>query len=320
LKIITEQVLYRTTNHRTTDRQMKPIHFCTIFAQRLPMERLYAKIVGLYLVLLLGAACNQAIKSSKSNKESRYTSTPATVPANTYQGYRVELVNVQLVDEHTISGTLINTGRRNIQLPVTNPESLLIRFDESLSEQGLEEYEDNISQAILQQSLSLEPGQIHTGFSINLESPAPPNSEEVLVTKSGDFQDYCPDLTIDTFFVSKRTKKYAEITYQIVNIGKGPAELYGPSDVLEDNVAIRAYSSGTKNLSRGDLILGGSFIKKGIEKQKGILPPHASFEGVFRIDLKKKTRHMPYIILAIDDYQALWECEERNNVKEILYR
>ena len=130
------------------------------------MERLYAKIVGLYLVLLLGAACNQAIKSSKSNKESRYTSTPATVPANTYQGYRVELVNVELVDEYTITGTLINTGRRHIRLPVNNPESLLIQFDESLSEQGLEKHKSKISQAILQQSLSLEPGQIHTNLSL----------------------------------------------------------------------------------------------------------------------------------------------------------
>ncbi len=146
--------------------------------------------------------------------------------------------------------------------------------------------------------------------------------EEEFVAKGSNVIDEegCPDLVIESFSVTKRKKKYAEITYTITNKGTAPAALFGEEKAVEDNIAVRAYASGTAKLSRGDMILGGSFIEKGLKEQKGILNPNESYEGVFRIDIRKKTRHMPYLIMFVDTYQGIWECNEGNNVKNITYR
>ncbi len=131
-------------------------------------------------------------------------------------------------------------------------------------------------------------------------------------------KSYCPDLKIDTAFVTDRSKKYITVNFKITNYGKGPAPLFGESAETEDNVAIRAYISGTAKLSRGDLILGGAYIEDGMEDQNGILQPLESFAAAFRVSIRKKTRFMPYLILSIDDYQSLWECQEGNNTISVL--
>jgi len=278
-----------------------------------------------FLILLLGVACNKATQSI-SNKTNSPSSSYSQL-SEEYKGYRLAYVNITSNGKNSIRGTLINTGRHKVIFPLKSATPIVINFDHTLEEQGVSNHSKQIQEAILRQSFVLEPGQIDSNFSVDIEKGiqenAPeikPNPEEVLVERGGDFQDYCPDLQIDTFFVSKRTKKYAEISFKIVNVGKGPAELFGESRDVEDNVAIRAYASGTENLSRGDLIIGGAYIESGLEDKAGILQPSESFAGAFRVDIRKKTRHMPYLIISIDDYQKLWECDEKNNVKNLLYR
>ena len=244
-----------------------------------------------------------------------------------YNGYRLALVNLEKGNnrggEVQIKGTLINTGKHKVVLPLRSNDSIVINFDHTLEENDLVLSSSDIQKAILRQSVILEPGQLLSTFSTSVATSSSTQTEtveEILAAKGGDFQEYCPDLQIDTFFVSKRTKRYAEITFKIVNVGKGPAPMYGESKELEDNIAIRAYASGTENLSRGDLIIGGAYIESGLESEAGLLQPSETYAGAFRVDINKKTRHMPYLIISVDDYQKLWECDEGNNVKNMVYR
>lgn len=249
--------------------------------------------------------------------------------SNEYTGNRIELVNIAASEEKgeviKITGTLINTGRNKVTLPNKNTSSLVIHFEEALQEKGLGHLAKKMQYALMQQKLTLAPGQVATDFSFMIQQEPGEKLDlpaDDLIAKGQEEADIdaCPDLIIDTFFVSKRTKKYAEISFKIVNEGDAPAALFGETKAVEDNVAIRAYASGTAKLSRGDLIMGGAFIESGLKDKNGILRPQESFAGAFRVDIRKKTRHMPYIIISIDDYQNLWECDEGNNVKQLLYK
>jgi len=280
-------------------------------------------ILGVFIGLLL--SCSKVTTPITQNNEPTKIVPTTDQITEEYNGYRVALVNLEKGTSRgnsvDIKGTLVNTGKHKVVLPLKASDSIVINFDHTLEENGLTLSSSEIQQAILQQSVILEPGQLLSSFSTSIPTAtSSTNTEELLASKGGDFQEYCPDLQIDTFFVSKRTKKYAEISFKIVNVGKGPAPMYGESKDIEDNIAIRAYASGTENLSRGDLIIGGAYIESGLEGEAGILQPLETYAGAFRIDIKKKTRHMPYLIISIDDYQKLWECDEGNNVKNIVYR
>lgn len=291
----------------------------------------YFSIICVFLFYsLLNSSCNSA--STRPNYSSTKTSdinTNTETNNLSYKGYRLELVNVQVKEEKgdqlRITGTLINTGREKIILPSKGKSNILLTADKTFQENGLLPYTNTIRKAILKQKTRLEPGQIASNISIKIKKDKDlviPSTKEDLFTKGGDELeiDACPDLIIDTFFVAKRTKKYVDLRFKIINIGTGPASLFGATKAVEDNVAIRAYASGTAKLSRGDLVMGGAFIEGGLKDKNGILHPNETFGGDFRVDIRKKTRHMPYIIISIDDYQNLWECDEGNNVKRIVYR
>ena len=336
-------------------------------------------------------ACNKNTTQSIS-QTSNPTTTQAIPPKNiTYNGYRLELVNISVKEEKgnllRVIGTIINTGRNKVVLPSTHSNELVINFDQSLQEAGYIHLSDDIKKRLLKQKITLEPGQMAYNTSLGVkkveknpsaqvqkeeivaqkENTTPqkeevpiskeeelnqkgeiitqkenttPQKEEVSISKEeeeeeesiqkeeefvakGSFflgEDTCPDLVIESFKVTKRKKKYAEITYVIANKGTGPAPLFGLEKAVEDNIAVRAYASGTAKLSKGDLILGGSFIEKGLKDKNGILQPNETYQGTFKVDIRKKTRHMPYLIMFVDTYQGIWECNEGNNVMNITYR
>ena len=257
-----------------------------------------------------------------------------------YQGYRLQLVNILVEKEKSsqrkIKCTLINTGREKINLPFKsgNTPKIIFQYDHSLEAAGLDAFKNALERSLLKQKITLNPGNIKSDFGLKFnvskdqlaaskerkkkrKKKRDKPSEESFISYTFD-KEYCADLRIDTFFVSKRSKKWVELNFKITNYGKGPAPMFGETKALEDNVAVRAYVSGTPKLSRGDMVLGGAYIEAGIEDKNGLLNPNESFSGSFRVDIRKKTRYMPYLILSVDDYQTLWECEERNNVMSLL--
>lgn len=260
-----------------------------------------------------------------------------------YQGYRLQITNIKVLkkkgNQRKISCTLINTGREKVRTPLKNSApNVVVQFDKSLEDNGFTAYKNSLERALLKNKFTLDAGKIASNyelkFNISTEVLAENSAKEAkaankqnndnktapLPTGEVYDQSLCGDLRIDTFFVLKRSKKTVELGFKITNCGKGPAALFGETDETEDNVAIRAFASGTPKLSRGDLVLGGAFIEGGMEDKNGVLMPNESFSGSFKVETKKKTRYMPYFILSVDIYQGLWECDETNNVQPLLDR
>ena len=258
-----------------------------------------------------------------------------------YQGYRLQITNIQVLkkkgNQRKISCTLINTGREKVRTPLKNSApNLVVQFDKSLEENGFTAYKNSLERALLKKKFTLDAGKIASNyelkFNISPEALAENGTKEAKAAKKQNSdhsttplsptnvydKSLCADLKIDTFFVLKRSKKTVELGFKITNCGKGPAALFGETNETADNVAIRAFASGTPKLSRGDLVLGGAFIEGGMEDKNGVLMPNESFSGSFEVETKKKTRYMPYFIISIDIYQSLWECDETNNVQPLL--
>ena len=293
----------------------------------------------LFLFIGLTGGLNACSTPSKPIQHATDTIIPSK---NDYQGYRLQLTNIQVEkkkgNQRKIKCTLINTGREKVRLPLKSSSSpnIVVQYDNSLENNGLTAYKNSLERALHQKKFVLDVGKIASNFelkfNISKEQLAQNEAKEKRATKTKNNnpprpvntniydKSYCADLKIDTVFILKRSKKTVELAFKITNYGKGPAAMFGETTATEDNVAIRAFASGTPKLSRGDLVLGGAFIEGGMEDQNGVLMPNESFSGSFEVETRKKTRYMPYFILSIDDYQSLWECDERNNVMPLLDR
>lgn len=124
----------------------------------------------------------------------------------------------------------------------------------------------------------------------------------------------CPDLIIDNVKVLDQSKRWLTVEYQITNVGKGSAAMMGKEGHERDNVAIKAFMSGTPRLSRGAINIGGKFIKGG----KSVLAPGESHVGKIKLDISSKTRYTPVVILSLDAFQTFRECDRTNNNNHIV--
>ncbi len=295
------------------------------------------------IILLLSLCVNIGCSKTYANLDQPISILHDTIipSKKDYQGYRLKMTNIQVVkkkgNQRKISCTLINTGREKVRTPLSSTApNLVVNYDQSLAENGLTAYQNSIERALLKKKFTLDAGKIAGNYELKFniskevltaneskENKAAKDQQKAIsipLTSAANVYDpsLCADLQVDTFFVLKRSKKTVELGFKITNYGKGPAALFGETNETEDNVAIRAYASGTPKLSRGDLVLGGAFIEGGMEDQNGVLMPNESFSGSFIVETRKKTRYMPYFILSIDAYQGLWECDETNNVQPLL--
>ena len=127
-------------------------------------------------------------------------------------------------------------------------------------------------------------------------------------------ENTCPDLMIEGLRVLKKNKNYVTIEYILTNKGLGPANIHGSSKKgIDDNIAFKAMMSSSPKLSRGDIVVGGGFVSNLPKSNKGLLDPEESFTGTVKIEIRKMTRFTPYIILEIDTFQDVRECDETNN-------
>ncbi|MEM1322592.1 MAG: hypothetical protein AAGG75_20170 [Bacteroidota bacterium] len=131
-------------------------------------------------------------------------------------------------------------------------------------------------------------------------------------------KDNCADLKIDQIGIVKKSKNSITLSYTITNYGTGVAALFGESDKKEDNVAIRANISGSTKLSRGAIIIGGDYLSKNKRSKKKELAPFESYQGTIKLDTRKMTRFTPNIILELDVYNSIIECDETNNRQHIV--
>ncbi|MCB0662196.1 MAG: hypothetical protein KDC24_05630 [Saprospiraceae bacterium] len=137
--------------------------------------------------------------------------------------------------------------------------------------------------------------------------------EELLEEKNS-----CPDLVFDTLKVIKKTDRTAWVEFTIKNIGKGPAQLYNKG-TEERPFGIRAFISGSTFISKGSVTIGGHTIDKGLGETIGILHPGEVYKETVQFDIRKMTRYMPVLILSLDAFLKLRECDRTNNTSHIIF-
>ena len=130
--------------------------------------------------------------------------------------------------------------------------------------------------------------------------------------------NYCPDLIFDTLKVIKKSEKTAWVEFTIKNIGKGPAQLYNHEEE-ERPFGIRAFISGSTFISKGSVTIGGHTIDEGLGEVKGILQPGETYKETVQFDIRKMTRYMPVLILSLDAFLKLRECDRTNNTAHIIF-
>jgi len=146
--------------------------------------------------------------------------------------------------------------------------------------------------------------------SVVFESPTfeSKSLEEILKEK-----EECPDLIIEGMEVIKVKSNKATVKFLVKNIGKGPARIYAKGNKEDDPVGVRAYISGSDRITKGSINIGGFFMEGGLDETKGYLNANESFEMEVVLDIKKKTRYMPNIVLSLDAFLKLRECDRTNN-------
>ena len=119
------------------------------------------------------------------------------------------------------------------------------------------------------------------------------------------------------YLLKSKSRKNITLQITLVNQGAGPARIYRDKARKQPQVAIRGNFSSTENLSRGDIVIGGDYVETDNKNPHGWLKPQETFTTTVKFDMRKKSKFTPYIILELDAYNGLSECDETNNVSVV---
>lgn len=126
-------------------------------------------------------------------------------------------------------------------------------------------------------------------------------------------EEACSDLAIESIRVVKKSKKQVTLEYTIINTGPGPAKIINSQKKEEKNMALKAHFSTKEKMTKGSLTFGGGFIEGGLESRDGKLYPGEKYKGTLELNIQKMTDFTPYIILELDPYLSVSECDKTNN-------
>ncbi len=275
-----------------------------------------------------------------------------------YTGYRVYLANLTVLQQSDnmlkIAFRTVNTGRQDLEFGQENTESMqkmVVRFDPEFEQGKMQPHLNDIITALKRQEFAVVAGKVspQREMEVRLNSgnsgaaPAPseivseistptPTTPTVIeeepvietmptpVDESAYYDPQtCPDLQIEAIRVAKQKKNYVIIEYTIKNIGKGPANLEGNTKSKEDNIAVKAFMTSSTKLNKGALVLGGDVVGNR-SKNAGPLMPGESHTTKIRLETNTMTKFTPVIILELDTFGQVRECDETNNKNHIKVR
>lgn len=252
----------------------------------------------------------------------------------------------------------VNTGREPVSFGKNKPPSpiLLIELDTLSIPKIIQNRTADISRAFLREKITLTPGQFEQNIALKIfQNPADepsaelsstvkieekkpvetPVSEEKKTEKKPpseavekpqpvenqkNEEGVCMDLILDTAWVVRQEEKAIVVHFKIKNIGDRSANLFGNTKDTEDNLAINAYFVGGTRLTRGAFLAETIFYKDKSLPTSGRLAPDAIFEGEIDVSTKNRTKFSPNIILEIDPFQTLPDCDKTNNTRPILIK
>jgi len=264
-------------------------------------------------------------------------------PSKPYNGYRVYLADLKVLHQTDkmlkIAFRTVNTGRQDLEFGQGNTEDMqkmVVRFDPVFENGKMQPHLADIIASLKQQSFAVVAGKIGSFREMDVpltsanSGAAPPPSEtekEIVETTATTIPDEslyfdpetCPDLQIESIRVVKQKKNYVVIEYTIKNMGKGPANIEGSSRSSDDNIAVKAFMTSSHKLTKGALVLGGDVVGNR-SKNAGPLLPGETHTTKIRIDTNTMTKFTPVIILELDTFGQVRECDETNNKNHIKVR
>lgn len=126
-------------------------------------------------------------------------------------------------------------------------------------------------------------------------------------------ENACSDLVFEHVKIVKKTKKHVTLQYTILNKGQGPAQLIHNRKRENLNMGFQAYLSSRDQMTRGSFTFDNGFVKNGLEESDGRLFPGERYTNTIKLNIQKMTKFTPYIILEMDPFLAVYECDKKNN-------
>ncbi len=246
----------------------------------------------------------------------------------------------------------VNTGRKDLYFEdnTAPPPSLVVTYDETLHQHRLISYAKIIrDEIILNSNFQVAAGKITKRKTVKIFIPSPEDEivdndiahlesprfqpskkkEEVLTAKAPPVDDFesslmgsavqqydenaCSDLVFESIKVVKKSKSKVTLEYTIVNQGEGPASLITNRKKENQNMALSAYMSSKDKVTKSSFTFDGDFIGKGLDKTNGKLYPGERYTNTIKLNIQKMTKFTPYVILELDPYLSIRECDKKNN-------
>lgn len=139
---------------------------------------------------------------------------------------------------------------------------------------------------------------------------APPTVEEI-IAKS--YEEGCSDLVLKNLTIMKQNKKSVTLQYELFNQGGGTAHLILGAKSKQQGLAIRANLSSSERLTRGSIPIESIFLHGDEVSING----GESYYGEMKLSLLKFSKFTPVLILELDAYEFVPECDETNNKSSI---
>ncbi len=126
-------------------------------------------------------------------------------------------------------------------------------------------------------------------------------------------EEGCADLVIQEVKVLKRTKGSITLQYQLYNKGTGKAPLVVGQKKEQQSIALRAHLSSSEKLTRGAIVISSTFLYG----EELTLASGESYTGKLKLALHKLTKFTPVLILELDAFEFIKECDEHNNLERL---
>ncbi len=265
-----------------------------------------------------------------------------------YKGYRIAITDLAVEQNENWMNfrfTVINTGKKDISMSDNDSNPLLvIKFEELSLNPIIEEQKNLFTEALLKSEFNIKAGEIlfdhelkikNNNFSnntpdevekktlpaeiaaINLSDNSKTYVTEKAFSEPNNDDNSCSDLIIESISIVKKSKNSVTLKYKIKNQGKKPVSIIGKPKSEDNNLALTIHMSSSEKLTRGSIPIGGTYMKNGKQIPDGKLYPGKSLTDEIKIDIRNMTRFTPVIILEIDPYLSVQECDETNNLNSI---
>lgn len=243
--------------------------------------------------------------------------------APTYKGLRLSLFQFELLHQSAEAVSLrcmvANTGRYAVAFDKRQapPAALVIELDTLNLPPALLGWESQVGAALLQEKIALQPGELHPNLILKfrLVRSAPPVSLAAASRpeKTTSVRTTCGDLLIDTAFIVQRDARSMVLRCRLRNVGSAPVRLIQDRQRQEANVALNAYFVREAKITRGAILAAGIFWQQGQDLPNGLLQPGQQTTGEIEISLRDRTRFAPNVVLEINPFQSVSECDPANN-------